>query len=440
VDPRLDSPKAYEHALNALAKKWSARGRLDKLSAYGVTLADLRGRTQAFSRVLAKTIKRGEFRFSALTAVSANIDGKVRTLYRPNLVDAVVLAVTAKYLAAVAEPSFSPALHSFRKGHSSTKTVRLVSQYFNQHCAQVPLRQRGLYVLQRDITRYGESIDNSPGSALFEQVGKALQADPNPAHRHLAQTLIQGAILQPILGHDGTEKPLECGVPTGSPIQTVCANLYLAKLDARLDQIPGAFYARFGDDLLFIHPEHRVSEWASAEIEQHFSDLKLQSKIEKKRSLYVNGAGRPSPVDAQYKPATQIEYLGLRVHFSGSLGLKRERERELQTQLLRRFRHVRDTAMFEEPSVLARLLCAVVSKALEPSQPLAIAVAERLRHSIDDRGQLRDLDYRVALMVAETATGRRGPRAFRTISYRKLRQMGLTSLVVNRHRKGAARA
>ncbi len=432
--PKLDSPKTYEAALASLIKKWSARGRLDQIEAQGVTLADLRGRRQEFSRVLADTIRRGSFRYSALTPTTATIEGKVRQLYRPNLVDAVVLAVTAKYMAAVAEANLSPALHSFRKGRSSSAVVRLVAQYFNQYRARVPVKERGLYVLQRDITSYGESIDNSPSSALFVQVDRALRNDPDPKRRELARKLICEAILQPILGHDGAEKPLECGVPTGSPIQPVCANLYLTNLDARLDSVPGAFYSRFGDDILFIHPELETCEWADAEIQGQLAISKLSSKPEKQRNLYLNGAGRPSAEAPQFHPTARLEYLGYRVQFSSELGLKQGRERELRTQLLRRLHNVRATAINTAPIALAREMCEAVTKALDPTSPLSLATAERLRYGVDDRSQLKDLDYKLALMIAEAATGWRGPRAFRIVSYRQIRQMGLVSLLARRDR------
>ena len=440
MNPRLDSPDTYERALSVLIKKWSARNRLDQLEAHGVSLADLRSRNREFSSMLASTIKRREFRYSALTPTMANIDGKFRQLYRPNLVDAVVLAATASYLSAVADPMLSPALHSFRKGRSSPAVVRFLSQYFTNYRSRVPVRERGLYVLQRDIVSYGESIDNSPSSMLFTQVERALQNDPDPQHRDLARTLVHAAIMQPVFGHDGVEKPLECGVPTGSPIQPVCANLYLAELDARFDSVPGAFYSRFGDDLLFIHPDYEICDWAMKELSRQLSALKLRSKVEKERNIYLNGAGRASPRKVEFAPATCLEYLGFRVHFVGRLGLKRERERELCSQLLRRFQHVRAAAMTGDSLALAQLMCVAASKAFDPANPLAIRAAERLRYGVDDRDQLKQLDYRVALMIVETATGRRGPRAFRTVSYRKLRELGLTSLVLGRHRKRAVRS
>lgn len=433
--PRLDSPKAYEASLDALIKKWSSRGRLEALEYRGVSLADLQGHVSTLARVLAKTIRNGEFRFSALSMSSVNLDGKVRILYRPNLVDAVVLTAAAKYLTAVAEPSLSNALHSFRKGRSSTALVRLVARYFRNHRMRVPLRERGLYVLRRDIAKYGECIDATPTSPIFEQVERVLLNDADAAHRVLARRLIVAAITQPVLYHDGAQNPLARGVPTGSPIQIPCLNLYLADLDRRFDAVAGAFYARFGDDILFIHPDPHVCEWAALELERQMGSFNLEFNAEKCHTLFVNGAGRANPAWPRFKAASCIEYLGIRVHFGGGQGLKRLPLKALQSQLRRRFTSIRDTAGTDDPVILAQLMCDAVAKSIDPLHPLSLPAAERLRRIVDDRSQLRDFDYRIALMVAEAATGRRGPRAFRRLSYRRLRRMGLPSLVVLRHRK-----
>ena len=54
------------------------------------------------------------------------------------------------------------------------------------------------------------------------------------------------------------------GVPTGQPISCVLFNLYLSGLDAQLDRIPGAFYARYCDDIVFAHPDPDVVRAADA--------------------------------------------------------------------------------------------------------------------------------------------------------------------------------
>lgn len=57
-----------------------------------------------------------------------------------------------------------------------------------------------------------------------------------------------------------------------------------------------------------------------------------------------------------------------------------------------------------------------------------------LRHVVTDRDQLAQLDHRIAQIVASAVTGRPGPRAFREVPYRTLREdWGLRSLVATRN-------
>ena len=433
--PRFDSPASYREVLDAVAKKWAARGRLEHLEVSGITLAQLRSRSWPLARLLARTVAKGEYRFSPLVPIVARVQGKLRTLYRPNLLDFLVLAVAAKYLTAVSEPHLSPTLHSYRKGHSPWKAIRLLEEYLDEHARTVPLKSRGLYVLRRDIERYGESIGNSHDSALFAQLDRVLVTDTDARQRAMARELLRAAIRQPVAQSDGTVSPLARGIPTGSPIQPPCGNLYLAGVDETLSSVEGAFYARFGDDILFAHPDARVSEDLSAKLAEQVTALELHFNFKKQQDFYWTRAARPGVDGTGFRPTAQVEYLGASVNFDGHIGPKREKARALQRQLSQRLGHVTRAAGDIDRSTLVGLLCSAVSRALEPTDPLALPGANLLRNTASDRSQLKDLDYRIALLVAELVTGQRGPRAFRGLGYREMRKRGLPSLVVARQRK-----
>jgi len=82
-----------------------------------------------------------------------------------------------------------------------------------------------------------------------------------------------------------------------------------------------------------------------------------------------------------------------------------------------------------------RAVCAVVNRALDPRGQLTQQrSAILLRRVVTDRAQLRQLDHRIAQIVASAVTGRAGPRAFREVPYRTLREeWGLVSLVAARN-------
>ena len=81
-----------------------------------------------------------------------------------------------------------------------------------------------------------------------------------------------------------------------------------------------------------------------------------------------------------------------------------------------------------------RLLCGVVSETLDSSSPFATRHAALLRRVVNDRGQLRHLDYLLARLVLRALTGEADVKAFRVVPYRRLRQeWHLVSLVAARN-------
>ncbi|HEY5954934.1 MAG TPA: reverse transcriptase domain-containing protein [Polyangiaceae bacterium] len=437
--PRLDDPDLYAAILARLAKRWAARGRIDSLSIDGLTLADLRCRRQQLAKLLAKTVVAGAYRFSALTACEALIDGKPRTLYRANLLDRVVQTAVARYLAAVSEAQLLPVLHSYRKGRSPFTAIESLIRYLRRHRSDVPLEQRGIFVLRLDIKRYGENIDTGRSSPLWSLIDNVLESDSDARHRRIARDMLSATIRQPIDGQDGTSQPLARGIPTGSPIQTPCANLYLLPVDAYCSSIEGAFYARFGDDILFGHADLAVVSRVSRELEARLIDLGLTVNAEKRVKLDFNGAGRRRTSDAAFRPCQRLTYLGASIDFHGYVTLKPEKLRDLVRSLRERVRQASRMLAGADADERADALCEMLQSALSPSDINAVPMAEFLHSRASCRAELRDLDFRIALLVAEALTGRRGPRAFRKLSYRALRQRGLPSLAMARDRHRTVR-
>ena len=80
-----------------------------------------------------------------------------------------------------------------------------------------------------------------------------------------------------------------------------------------------------------------------------------------------------------------------------------------------------------------RALIDVANQALSTRSPLATPYAPLLADLVSDRHQLRQVDWLLALWIAEAVTHRRGVRALRDLPYRRLRELGLRSLVVGRN-------
>jgi hypothetical protein len=246
--------------------------------------------------------------------------------------------------------------------------------------------------------------------------------------------LLRSAIRPPVITAAGQTTLLDAGVPTGSSIQPAICNLYLTPLDNALNAIPGSFYARYGDDFIFAHPDALAAQDTAHLIDKMTKKLRLEIKEEKKQNLYFTNPGRPSNDWPETTNTSFIEHLGCRIAFTGIIGLKTEKAHRLLRDLRARMRTTRgltDGATIDDQ---AAVLCAIVNTAMDPHEPLSHPTSSLLRYIVNDRAQLKHLDYLIALSLAETLSGKQGVRAFRKIPYKKLRRTwNLHSLVVARN-------
>ncbi|HWA76674.1 MAG TPA: reverse transcriptase domain-containing protein [Polyangiaceae bacterium] len=425
----LAEPRVYERELKALVKRHAEPGR-KPWSQSGLLLADWDpGLCARIAKQLARDVPRGDYRFGVFTGQRAVIGGKERTLYRATITDAVVSAVLARSLRALSEPALSSRVYSYRPGRSALLGVRDFAAFVRAHREAIAdPRARGLFVLRRDVARYGESIPVDEASPLWPLLAELWQASGISASHPFAQ-LTEQAIRPLIKSDDGGAHRLERGVPTGSPIQPVICNLYLSELDRSLESLGGGFYARYGDDILFAHANQEIATEASARIERSLASLGLSLKAEKVVNYYFTGCGRSAGTAVG---TTFIEYLGLRVAFTGAVGLPTHKARRLLRNLWRRAENTKSLSAADGARSLD-VVCGAVRAALDVRQPVAEPLASHLRSAVDDRAQLRHLDYLLALGIARRLAGKRGVRAFRKVSYASLRRSGLPSLIQQRN-------
>jgi hypothetical protein len=235
--------------------------------------------------------------------------------------------------------------------------------------------------------------------------------------------------------YEDDERALFCrrvGLPMGSPAVTSLLNLYLRPIDAALDAL-GGFYARFGDVLLFADADPERVRAAMRAVDDGLLARGLVINADKRRIFFFNGAGRPSAAWPEAIGAAEVRFLGSAVRFDGSTALPRDKWRDLLVELRRRLVRCR-TLLGDAPlDERAQAMCAVVNETLDPRSELAHRHAPLLHSLVDDRRQLAELDYRAARLVAEMLTGERSVRALRRMPWRRMRELGLQSLVALRN-------
>jgi hypothetical protein len=225
----------------------------------------------------------------------------------------------------------------------------------------------------------------------------------------------------------------------GQPIASVVANLYLRDLDRALEEIPGGFYARYGDDFLFAHADADVARHADRVMDEVVDRLSLTVNEKKKRTTFLTPVGRPSSEWPEARGKSSVPFLGTHISGDGTVGLDNKKVRLLLRELDERTTSTVRTLNGARRDEAGRAVCAVVNRALDPRSALTQQKsAVLLRRVVSDRRQLEQLDYWIARLVVKSLTGRRDVRGFRDVPYRTLRRdWGLVSLVAARNARRA---
>ena len=433
---QLSDPEVYRVAYENVRRRQRRRGDHTPLTAASLSVLELPPDGTALLERLAREVSTQYYAFGPVVERQLLRGGKLRKLQRASPLDDIVLGALARVLAQLLEPSLSPCLYSYREGRSALQALRALRAYLRAHRRARPdPRQRGLYVIRRDIAGYGDAIPTGPGSPLFRLLHEGLTRAGAAPSEQVMQWL-RAAFRPPLVRGEWLEQPL-IGVPTGSPLQPLACNLYLTPLDALCEAVPGAFYARFGDDILFAHPDLAVAREVCTRMDVLLCELGLRANAAKSCERYFNLPGRAR--EPPFQGCAHLEYLGVRVDFRGNFGLKRDKWRALLRDV--RMRLARSASLLAGDREGQRLhgLVQVVEQALAADGPLAAAAAERLHRLVDDRVQLRELDYRLWRALAESCDGTTDVRAFRRLPPRRLREAGLSSLVARRNRTAVAR-
>ncbi len=415
-----------------------ARGRrLAALAQDGAPFLQLVTERDAVVPLLSRALADGSYRPGPARLVNAFLAGRKREIARIGALDHVVHGVVTEVLAERLDPTLSPSVYSYRAKRSSWDALRWLARVARAHRrAEVDPKRRMLFVLRADVQRYAESIPTGDDSRLWDLLADAAGLRRGDRGWDLLVSLFRADIR----GDDGTPLERTCGTLFGAPTTNLACNLYLQPLDAALESLrphgDTGGYARFGDDIAFVSPSADEVLEAAATTQRVVAELGLVVHPTKMRVLAWNAAARaPLGNGIAATPVDRVAFLGGDVRFDGSICLPTAKWRRVVRDL--RGRILRTAAALPDSTVedRARALAIVVDDALAPDSELAVGAVSMLSALVDDRKQLEQLDHLVALWIAEAATRVRGPRAFRRMPPRWLRQQAdLVSRVVARNR------
>jgi len=418
---KLTDSAYFEAAIEKLHSKFASetRHKLHELQSEGFSFDQLFYDRKKLAKVLARDVSGSRYSFSPATIRQITIKNKRRTIYSFTLFDRIVHTALFAMLAEDIQPLFPAEVYSYIKGKDRMDAIEAFMQYIRKHRARYkqPLR-RGFFVCHFDIKSYGESIPVTPSSGLWTELNRLFTQAYGRLPDEQEQQLLNSLIRPEIESADKNLYENTVGITDGAPITSLLLNLYVRPLDTFLSNIKGGFYARYGDDILFAHEDLDVFNSAMAGIAEQLARLHLQQNTKKTKMLFFNAAGRAKD---SFKGSTAIEFLGMQLCFDGTAALKKNKITDIMHDIKNRIsatvKQLPDYSLDEQ----GKLICSIVNKTLDPKDPMANPYAIFLRRIVNHRGQLKDVDYRIARLILETLTGDASVKKFRTIPFKKMR-------------------
>jgi hypothetical protein len=425
----IAEPSRFHRQIDALASRADG-ARLDQMVQDGVRFTQLIVERDRVVELLRRAMADASYRPGQARVARSFIGGKWREIARLSPLDLIAHGVVAEVLGERLESHLSPRVYSYRVKRSPWHALRWLGTVAKLHRAKRPdPRTRGIYVLRADIQSYAPSIPLGDDSAIWPQLRDVCGLDEESPHWALVRSLI----VQDLVGLEGEALPRHTGVLFGAPTSNALMNLYLMPLDDALVAHRGA-YARFGDDVLFAHSDPKRVQEARAILERVLAERRLQPSPTKMHVLYWNGAARPSLEWPEARPVVRVQFLGGCVGFDGTVSMSPAKWKLMLHDVRARIRRTARLMPDETPEVRAKVLADVANEAFDLRSDLGLGHKEMIADLVSDRRQLAQLDYLLALWIAEASTGARGPSAFRRIGYRWLRRSaGLASRVVFRN-------
>lgn len=428
--------KAYERAIERIIEGrelFYSVGKEEDAIHKGIMISDPRG----LAKKLAESVARGEHLVRPATPKLVPIGDKLRTFYAFATEDRIIQDVMADTLYEMVSKEFSSKLYSYRKGVSWWDAEISFARYLSKHCRQFKKRpkERGLYVFGHDFSNYTDSFPVADGTPIWDILRKSFKLDHyDPLPDYFWNLLVQ--YIRPVVVEKNRIPYTNMfGIPMGSPICQQLGNLYTEALDRLLENIEGGFYARYNDDFIFAHPDVQVTKETRKKIEEILEPLGVKLNLPKAQEVFLNPAGRTSEAWPELRGANTVNYLGYTLTAQGMIRLNKKKHRRFLREVRSRARRMWKFLGKPSPDVGGKSLCRAMSEAMDPLSLAPFPDTKGILTVVNDLNHLKELDLDVARILAEEMTGRKGPRVFREVPYKKMRgDWGLRSLFHERHK------
>jgi retron-type reverse transcriptase len=275
----------------------------------GLTLRWVLHNQQYVIDEIIKNLKNKKYKTPIAIEKSVKTENKERLLYYFDWHEKILQSAVAKVLTDLFEPEFSDSLHSYRKGHGTYNTLLAISEYM--------AKNPEVFIIKKDIKSYGDNISHNK---LFEILETKI--DKKDYFYEVVKKIIQFKYYSA----DTKElKTKSIGLPTGSQVNNIIANVFLMGLDKDIDKFKDkSSYFRYGDDICVATPYEDVAKDILNTLESYVAGSGLEFNKEKDGFFFFNKSKDQKE---------SFKYLGLMVGANGKIFLSKEKEKELKNSI-----------------------------------------------------------------------------------------------------------
>jgi RNA-directed DNA polymerase len=188
-----------------------------------------------------------------------------RQLQIPTVLDRVILQAVQQVLTPMLDPSFSDSSFGYRPRRSAHGAVKQVQCF---------VRDGHRVAVDLDVEKFFDRVDFD---ILMDRLGR--RVPDKWLLRLIGRYLRAGVVI------DGQPHPTRQGIPQGSPLSPLLANLVLDELDQELER-RGHRFARYADDVVILVRSERAGRRVLASIAR-FLERRLKLTVNTEKSHVV---------------------------------------------------------------------------------------------------------------------------------------------------------
>jgi hypothetical protein len=428
--PTFSLPQRYEFQINKMVANVQAKGasKLFELRQNDIPLFNFNFDVHNLAKAISTDIRKQRYQLSHPKQRLIKTKTKERLIYDYSLTDKIVIGSVSQLLNELLEKVISERSYAFRVGSNPYLVVKKLSDYI------LDLRKKktpDLYAFKTDFVAYSDSINVGPNSVLWDYIDELFETH-GIAPLDYQLDLIKQIIRPEYYSLDRKLQTNIYGAPTGTAIITFVNNLYAFKIDKLFDNQPSLFYARYCDDILLLHSNKEVLLEQIEILESEIKKIQLKTNIKKNTLACFSRSGAKQD-DERFEALNYIDYLGYRIASNGLFCISKPRQRKFLRLMRQRISEILKSTHFQSIDEAGTTICHALNNYMV-NKVIGEQSARSIITESSDHGQLKHLDYQLALEVAKVLTEINGVKAFRKISYRKIREKyGLKSIIMLRN-------